>query len=184
MPEVVVHGQVTSKEGGAQAPPQEAGLSLPGDEGDGPGAVPRGFTTPAGTSRVPDPRPTSPQAGPLLRCNNCGTLGHLPRKCPNYGWYYPAPGKTREDYIEDRQRVQDLIARDIIAEHDPVEDDGHLYVFQSARPSPELKAKARALTCPRCERGPGEKCQTEDGHDTELHKSRLDAAVDSPAPGS
>lgn len=183
MPEVVVHGQVTSQEGGPQAPPQEAGLSLPGDEGRGAGAVPRGFSTPSGTSRVPDPRPATPQAGPLLRCNNCGVLGHLPRACPNYGWYYPAPGKTREDYTEDRQRVQDLIAADIIQEHEPLEDDVHLYVFESARPSRELKEKAFLRTCPTCQRGPGERCQTAGGRDTELHKSRLDA-VDSPAPGS
>lgn len=183
MRKVVVHGQVTSQEGGAPAPPQEAGVSLSGDEGDGPGAVPRGFTTPAGTSRVPDPRPVTPEDGPLLRCNNCGILGHLPRACPNYGWYYPAPGKTREDYAEDRQRVLDLIAGDIIREHEPHEDDLDLIVFQSARPTQEQKDRARKITCPRCQRGPGEKCRTDAGKDTELHKARLDT-VDSPAPGS
>lgn len=180
MPEVVVHGQVASKEGGAQAPPEEAGVPLPGDEGQGAGAVPRGFSTPASTSRVPDPRPVAPQAGPLLRCNNCGVLGHLPRACPNYGWYYPAPGKTRLDYIQDRQRVQDLIAADIIREHEVDEADDQ--VFEWARPSVEEKEKARQRVCPRCGRGPGLKCVTGAGKDTELHKARLDA-VDSPPPG-
>jgi hypothetical protein len=183
MPEVVVHGQVTSKEGGPPAPPQEARLSLPGDEGDRPGAVPRGFSTPVGSSRVPDPRPASPEAGPLLRCNNCGTLGLLRRTCPNYGWYYPAPGKTREDYTEVRQRVQDLIAADIIAEHEPHEDDLDSIVFQSARPTAPAKVAALARTCPRCEQPPGAKCVTAAGDYTELHKARVDA-VDSPAPGS
>jgi hypothetical protein len=183
MPEVVVHGQVTSQAGGASSPPEEAGLHLPSHEGHRAGAVPRGFTTPASTSRVPDPRPASPEAGPFLRCNNCGVLGHLPRACPNYGWYYPAPGKTRLDYIKDRQRVQDLIAGDIISEHEVHEDDLDVIVFQSARPSAALKEKARELTCPRCDQAPGEKCKTAAGDYTELHKARLDA-VDSPGPGS
>ena len=175
MPEMVVHGQVTSQEGGAQAPPQEAGLHLPRDGGHRAGAVPRGFTTPAGTSRVPDPRPASPQAGPLLRCNNCGVLGHLPRTCPNYGWYFPAPGKTRLDYVQDRQRVQDLIAADIISEHEPHEDDLDAVVFQSARPTAAQKAAALRRVCKHCEVGPGQKCVTESGRLTEIHKSRLDS---------
>lgn len=183
MPEVVVHGQVASQKGGAQAPPQEAGLRLPIDEGNGAGAVPRGFATSTRSSRVPDPRPASPQAGPLLRCNNCGLLGHLPRSCPNYGWYYPAPDKTREDYAEDRQRVMDLIAGDIIREHEPDEADDQLYVFQGARPGPERKAAAMKLACPKCGQGPGNRCRTDAGKTSEPHKSRLDA-VDSPGVGS
>jgi hypothetical protein len=182
MPEMVVHGQVTSKEGGAPAPPPQAGIHLPRDQGHGAGAVPRGFTTPVGSSRVPDPRPASPQA-PLLRCNNCGVLGHLPRACPNYGWYYPAPGKTRLDYEKDRQRVQNLIAADIISEHEVHEDDEDPIVFQGARPSASRKVQALALLCPRCKQPPGSKCRTASGEPTEIHKARLDA-VDSPAPGS
>jgi hypothetical protein len=182
MRKVAVHGQGSGQEGGASAPPPEAGLHLPGDQGDSAGAVPRGFTTPVGSSRVPDPRPASPQA-PLLRCNNCGILGHLPRACPNYGWYYPAPGKTRLDYEKDRQRVQDLIASDIISEHEVHEDDEDPIVFQGARPSADRKTKALMLPCPRCEQPPGSKCKTAAGDYTELHKARLDA-VDSPSPGS
>lgn len=182
MPEVVVHGQGTSQEGGASPPPEEAGLPLSRDEGDGQRAVPRGFTTPTRSARVPDPRPASPQAGPLIRCNNCGTLGHLPRSCPNYGWYFPAPGKTREDYAEDYQRVQDLIAADIIAEHAVDEDDDHLHLFAGARPGPEKKAKALQLRCDRCGQGPGERCLSGRGTECEPHKVRFDA-VDSPPPG-
>lgn len=183
MREVVVHGQGTGQEGGPQAPPPEAGLRLPGDGGEGAGAVPRGFTTTVSTSRVPDPRPASPQAGPLLRCNNCGTLGHLPRTCPNYGWYYPAPGKSREDYEDDRQRVQDLIAGDIIAEHEPDEADLDAIVFGSARPTAQQKADALNRTCPRCEQPPGSKCKTSAGDFTELHKARLLEPIDSPGTG-
>jgi hypothetical protein len=182
MPEVAVHGQGTSQEGRASAPPPQTGLPLPVDQGHGAGDVPRGFATQVGSSRVPDPRPATPQAGPLLRCNNCGTLGHLPRACPNYGWYYPAPGKSREDYVEDRQRVQDLIAADIINEHAAHEDDDGSILFKDARPGPAHKALALQVTCPGCGQGPGEKCQTGAGKPCELHKRRLDA-VDSPPPG-
>lgn len=182
MREVVVHGQGTGQEGGAPASSEEAGLSLPGHEGHGAGAVPRGFTTTVGSSRVPDPRPATPAQGPLLRCNNCGVLGHLPRVCPNYGWYYPAPGKTREDYVEDRQRVQDLIAADIIAEHEVDEADDDAVVFQGVRPSAERKAEALRRPCPLCGQRPGAKCRTQRGDPTEIHKARLES-IDSPGTG-
>jgi hypothetical protein len=182
MRKVVVHGQVTSEEGRPTPPSPQSGLHLPRDEGLGERAVPRGFSTPVSSARVPDPRPASPQAGPLLRCNNCGNLGHLPRVCPNYGWYFPAPGKSREDYVGDRQRVQDLIARDIIREHEAHEDNDAVVVFKGARPGPERKALALQLTCTTCDRGPGDRCQTGAGKPSEPHKARLDA-VDSPPPG-
>ena len=109
-------------------------------------------------------------------------MGHLPRACPNYGWYYPAPGKTRLDYAEDRQRVQDLIAADIISEHEPDETVGDDIVFQSARPTALQKEQALERKCTRCEQPPGEKCKTVAGDFTELHKARIDA-VDSPPLG-
>lgn len=107
----------------------------------------------------------------------------MPRTCPNYGWYFPAPGKTREDYNQDRERVQNLIAGDIIAEHEVHEDDDRLYVFQGARPGSERKARALKLFCPTCKRVPGDRCRTAAGKLSEPHKARLDA-VDSPGVGS
>lgn len=119
----------------------------------------------------------------MIRCNNCGTLGHLPRTCPNYGWYYPAPGKVREDYTEDRQRVQDLIARDIVEEHEVHEDDDEPAVFKGSRPSPGRKVLAMKLSCPTCQQGPGDRCRTQAGKQSEPHKARFDA-IDSPEAGS
>lgn len=182
MREVAVHGQGTSQEGGPASPPPQAGVSLPGDRGDGASSLPRGFSTQVGSSRVRDPRPASPQAGPILRCNNCGELGHKPNHCPNYGFYYPAPGKTREDYEEDRQRVQDLFAADIIHEHEVHEDDPEHSVFRGTRPSAEHKTQALQLICPFCGQGQGQKCMTEAGEYCDPHKSRLDL-VDLGPPG-
>lgn len=119
----------------------------------------------------------------MIRCNNCGGLGHKPQRCPNYGFYYPAPGKTRDDYAQDRQRVQDLFAADIIREHEVHEDDDALYVFMGARPGPARKAQALQLLCTRCHQGPGQRCVSAKGTFCEPHKARLDA-VDSPGPGS
>lgn len=110
-------------------------------------------------------------------------LGHLPRSCPNYGWYFPAPGKSREDYAEDRQRVQDLIAGDIIAEHTVDEADDEVIVFQGARPTAQQKAEALQRKCPRCHEEAGNRCKTSAGDFTEVHKARLDA-IDSPGTGS
>lgn len=78
----------------------------------------RGFSTPVSSSRVPDPRPVSPAAGPFLRCLNCGELGHLVKVCPRYGPYFLEPGKTREDYAELIQEIADRNAADIIREHE------------------------------------------------------------------
>ena len=144
----------------------------------------RGFATPVSSPRLPDPRPASPQEGPLLRCNNCGTLGHLPRTCPNYGWYFPAPGKSREDYVEDRQRVQDLIAGDIIREHEPDEDEDH---FGSIRPQDRVKGYLElGLECGTCHAVAGTMCTTAGGGRSDrFHASRRRAAkaLDSPGTG-
>lgn len=109
-------------------------------------------------------------------------LGHLPRACPNYGWYFPAPGKTREDYVEDRQRVQDLIARDIITEHDVEESDDDVVTFQGARPSALSKADALLRRCKRCHQEAGHRCKTAAGEYTSVHKIRLEP-LDSPGTG-
>lgn len=182
MQEVAVHRQGPSQEGGAQAPSTQAGIPVSLDEGHRPGAVPRGFSTPVRSARVHHPRPTAPQAGPMIRCNNCGTVGHFPKSCPNYGFYYPAPGKTRDDYLEDRQRVQDLFAADIIAEHEGHDDDEGTHLFAGARPGKERRDAALQLECPRCHQPPGERCVTTAGEFCEPHKARFDA-VDSGPPG-
>lgn len=183
MSEVVVHRQSTSQEGGAPASSKETGLHLPGDQGDGPGAIPRGFATQTGSARVPDPRPASPQAGPLLRCNNCGTLGHLPRSCPNYGWYFPAPGKVREDYAEDRQRVLDLIAADIIREHEPDETEDH---SGSTRPQDRMKDYLELkVECMTCTAPVGAMCTTAGGERSDrFHSVRIQAAKTLDTPGT
>lgn len=114
----------------------------------------------------------------MIRCNNCGNLGHFPKHCPNYGFYYPAPGKTREDYEEDRQRVQDLFAADIIQEHEPHEDDDHRELYAGARPSLEQRDAALTVECGHCHQPPGQRCRTQDGKECEPHKARF-SAVDS-----
>lgn len=119
----------------------------------------------------------------MIRCNNCGTLGHFPKHCPNYGFYYPAPGKTREDYEEDRQRVQDLFAADIIREHEPHEDDDYAYVFDGARLTAEEKARLMEVGCPLCQVEPGQRCVTEAGkYAADPHKARV-KALDPGPPG-
>lgn len=79
--------------------------------------------------------------------------------------------------------MQDLIAVDIINEHAGHESDDDSIPFKGARPGPVTKALALQIICPGCGQGPGEKCQTGAGKDTEPHKRRLDA-VDSLSPGS
>lgn len=53
-----------------------------------------------------------------MRCRNCGTLGHRTQVCPRYGPWYPAPGKTRDDYTKLAERITKLVAADIMAEHE------------------------------------------------------------------
>ena len=53
-----------------------------------------------------------------MRCRNCGLLGHKTQTCPRYGPWYPEPGKTKEDYAKDAERIANLVAADVIAEHE------------------------------------------------------------------
>lgn len=53
-----------------------------------------------------------------MRCRNCGLLGHRTQMCPSYGPWYPAPGKTKDDYEKLRIKIANLIAADVIAEHE------------------------------------------------------------------
>ena len=54
----------------------------------------------------------------MIRCYNCGAEGHRTQQCTEYGPYYIEPGKTRQDYDEQVQRIADLFAKDIITEHE------------------------------------------------------------------
>jgi hypothetical protein len=38
--------------------------------------------------------------------------------CPRYGPWYPEPGKTKEDYEKEANRIAQLVAADVIAEHE------------------------------------------------------------------
>jgi len=53
-----------------------------------------------------------------VRCRNCGLLGHKTQVCPRYGPWYPEPGKTKEDYAKEAERIANLVAADVIAEHE------------------------------------------------------------------
>ena len=54
----------------------------------------------------------------MIRCYNCGEVGHRTQHCTQYGPYYMEPGKTAQDYSELVQRIADLFAQDIITEHE------------------------------------------------------------------
>lgn len=69
-----------------------------------------------------------------IRCRNCGLL-HQTQHCPNYGPAFPEPGKTFEDYLELYEKIQNLVARDIIAEHDEMHGN------TEEDPEPELAPK-------------------------------------------
>lgn len=51
------------------------------------------------------------------RCRNCGDPDHLTRYCKAYGPWFPEPGKQSLDYAAEAERIQNLIAGDILAEH-------------------------------------------------------------------
>src|SRR4026208_1812079 len=54
----------------------------------------------------------------MIRCYNCGRIGHKTQVCPSYGPWYLEPGKTSEDYAEEVRRIANLFAADIIREHE------------------------------------------------------------------
>jgi hypothetical protein len=54
----------------------------------------------------------------MHRCRNCGTVDHLTQECPEYGPWFPEPGKTKDDYRELEERISQLVAVDIIHEHE------------------------------------------------------------------
>lgn len=74
-----------------------------------------------------------------MRCRNCGTLGHKTQVCPRYGPWYPEPGKTRADYTKLAEKIVQLVAKDIMAEHEGREPEE---VYVSARAARKLKKEA------------------------------------------
>ena len=54
----------------------------------------------------------------MIRCYNCGKVGHRTQHCTEYGPYYCEPGKSSQDYGELVQRIADLFAQDIVTEHE------------------------------------------------------------------
>jgi hypothetical protein len=53
-----------------------------------------------------------------VRCRNCGALEHRTQDCAEHGPWFPEEGKTAADYAEQAQKISDLVAADIIAEHE------------------------------------------------------------------
>jgi hypothetical protein len=54
----------------------------------------------------------------MNRCRNCGDPEHVTQQCTVDGPWYPAPGKTRSDYAEEDARISQLVAVDILHEHE------------------------------------------------------------------
>jgi hypothetical protein len=52
-----------------------------------------------------------------VRCRNCGEL-HPTQTCEVHGPWYPEEGKTAGDYAELTEKIANLVAADIIAEHE------------------------------------------------------------------
>ena len=45
-------------------------------------------------------------------------LGHKTNVCPKWGPWFPEPGKTKDDYEKLAKKIANLIAGDIMAEHE------------------------------------------------------------------
>lgn len=54
----------------------------------------------------------------MSRCRNCGVTEHLTKECKGYGPWFPEEGKTHRDYVEEKNRIDALVAGDILAEHE------------------------------------------------------------------
>lgn len=97
-----------------------------------------------------------------LRCYNCGNLGHKTQFCPRFGPRYPEPGKTSQDYGDEAQRIANLFAADIVAEHeDHGEGDPVLSRkrrVSSGAPPSELELRYRQFPCEYCGAKVGDAC--------------------------
>lgn len=54
----------------------------------------------------------------MNRCRNCGDARHLTQECLTDGPWFPGEGKTRADYTKEEERISQLVAVDIIHEHE------------------------------------------------------------------
>ena len=114
----------------------------------------------------------------MNRCLNCGGLGHGERVCPRYGPHYPEPGKTAEDYADERVRIMNLVAEDIVKEHDgPSEDDDTPFVVNPIGRGhiSQRELEYRTIPCSWCDAEAGVGCKSGNGGTTRVHKMRVDA---------
>lgn len=114
----------------------------------------------------------------MERCYNCGLPGHLTQYCPSYGPRFPAPGKSSQDYGDETQRISNLIAGDIVQQHEERHQDDE-------QPGPGWGSKSRASEkemdrrshrCPTCGASVGERCISKVGkpiNNVHVARSRL-----------
>ena len=107
------------------------------------------------------------------RCRNCG-LKHMTQTCPSYGPWFPAPGKTSQDYGDEAQRIANLVAADIIAEHEGRDDDDEI-VRVSGKNNPHIsdeERRYRTVECLKCNAKVGEACLSVNGREVRTHVYR------------
>lgn len=121
---------------------------------------------------------------PTSRCYNCGVPGHQTQVCPRYGPRCPEPGKAFADYAKEHERIMDLVAADILAEHlghnyeerDEVVPDASIEKREPSRPKVALRNQIRSVTCPTCNAQPGQSCRSKNGKRlSDSHRSREEA---------
>lgn len=84
----------------------------------------------------------------MIRCYNCGKVGHRTQQCTEYGPYYLEPGKTSQDYAKLVQHIADLFAADIITEHQAGHGD-----------QPQIEAEGSGLSAATTSAGTGDRTQ-------------------------
>jgi hypothetical protein len=52
-----------------------------------------------------------------MRCRNCGET-HPTQNCGEFGPWYPEEGKTAADYADLAEKINNMVAADVIAEHE------------------------------------------------------------------
>jgi hypothetical protein len=112
----------------------------------------------------------------MIRCYNCGGVGHKTQHCPSFGPKYPEPGKTGQDYGELSQKIANLFAADIIREHEGHDDDSDIDLdsrvsTRGGLKSSEIEEIVRTYPCTHCKAEPGRACRG-----SRSHKNRIDQA--------
>ena len=54
----------------------------------------------------------------MSRCRNCGDARHLTQECLVHGPWFPEPGKSKDDYADEVERISRLVAVDVLHEHE------------------------------------------------------------------